>query len=182
MGGYGALAKMGRNRDGSVNHALRAQHAANREAAGSFAKGMAKESAAGAAAGAVTGAVAGGGVGAAPGAGLGALGGAISYMAKKVMGDSDTKKPSKKEGAEGGKVSKAVCLQAADAHSGRCVRGHIARPQRASTLAWPGGCAVALLHCCVAACLHRCGAALLHGSMVAWLRERAVAWLHGRVT
>eukprot|EP00403_Amphidinium_massartii_P031936 CAMPEP_0178433848 /NCGR_PEP_ID=MMETSP0689_2-20121128/33119_1 /TAXON_ID=160604 /ORGANISM="Amphidinium massartii, Strain CS-259" /LENGTH=97 /DNA_ID=CAMNT_0020055893 /DNA_START=107 /DNA_END=400 /DNA_ORIENTATION=- len=96
MGGYGALAKMGRNRDGSVNHALRAQQAANRAALAKGTKEVGKEAVAGAAAGAAVGALAGP-PGAGVGAATGALGGVVQHCVKKVMGGDKEQKGDKQK-------------------------------------------------------------------------------------
>eukprot|EP00287_Rhodomonas_sp_CCMP768_P015665 CAMPEP_0196759052 /NCGR_PEP_ID=MMETSP1091-20130531/104500_1 /TAXON_ID=302021 /ORGANISM="Rhodomonas sp., Strain CCMP768" /LENGTH=262 /DNA_ID=CAMNT_0042107893 /DNA_START=55 /DNA_END=843 /DNA_ORIENTATION=+ len=79
-----ALAKMGRNADGSVNHELRAYQAANRAAAGRAARTAATEATAGAVAGGVTGGPAG--------AVLGAVGGVVTAAVKAVLPKSKSKK------------------------------------------------------------------------------------------
>ena len=74
-----ALAKMGRNANGTVNHQLRAQQAAARAAAGNAMREVAVEASGGAAAGALT----GGCLGAAVGAAGGVVAGAVKLAMQK---------------------------------------------------------------------------------------------------
>ena len=82
-----AMAKLGRHKNGKINHQLRAQQAANRAALGGAARTVGGKAAVGAATGAIF-----GGPGAAAGAALGAAEGMVEGIIKLVHKRCTSKK------------------------------------------------------------------------------------------